>query len=110
MKTVYLLRTRVLAACLIFVACALKTSQREKKKATPPTERADATILIDTMLENHNGFSKLCAYGETQNMDWNECLWKQVADTIEEKWAHLKKSIRLNTLKDAKTPTYFQVP
>ena len=65
MKKVLTYLGLILAACLVLVACA-SNKPAEKKKATPtPTERAkaDATVLIDTMLgKSSNGFSKL--YGE----------------------------------------------
>ncbi|MFR2572596.1 MAG: hypothetical protein ACLS9T_06105 [Streptococcus salivarius] len=86
---------------MVLVACA-SNKPAEKKKATPtPTERAkaDATILIDTMLgKSSNGFSKL--YGENYET-WTETnvFEKQVADTIEEKGYTPEESIRLNTLK-----------
>ncbi|MFR6600390.1 MAG: hypothetical protein ACLUSV_06825 [Streptococcus sp.] len=72
MKKVFTYLGLILATCLVLVACA-SNKPAEKKKATPtPTERAkaDATILIDTMLgKSSNGFSKL--YGKITKVGLN---------------------------------------
>ena len=109
MKKVLTYLGLILAACLVLVACA-SNKPTEKKKATPtPTERAkaDATVLIDTMLgKSSNGFSKL--YGENYET-WTETnvFEKQVADTIEEKGYTPEEKYTFKYIEgyDAKTPT-----
>lgn len=109
MKKLYTYLGLVLAACLILVACA-SNKPAEKKKATPtPTERAkaDATILIDTMLgKSSNGFSKL--YEENYET-WTETnvFEKQVADMIEKEGYTPEADYTFKYIEgyDAKTPT-----
>ena len=109
MKKLFTYLGLVLAACLILVACA-SNKPAEKKKATPtPTERAkaDATILIDTMLgKSSNGFSKL--YGENYET-WTETnvFEKQVADMIEKEGYTPEADYTFKYIEgyDAKTPT-----
>lgn len=109
MKKLFTYLGLVLAACLILVACA-SNKTAEKKKATPtPTERAkaDATILIDTMLgKSSNGFSKL--YGENYET-WTETnvFEKQVADMIEKEGYTPEADYTFKYIEgyDAKTPT-----
>lgn len=109
MKKLFTYLGLVLAACLILVACA-SNKPAEKKKATPtPTERAkaDATILIDTMLgKSSNGFSKLY---RTNYETWTETnvFKKQVADTIEEKGFTPEENYTYKYIEgyDAKAPT-----
>ena len=96
MKKLFTYLGLVLAACLILVACA------SNKPA-----KADATILIDTMLgKSSNGFSKL--YGENYET-WTETnvFEKQVADTIEEKGYTPEEKYTFKYIEgyDAKTPT-----
>ena len=99
MKKLFTYLGLVLAACLILVACASNKSAEKKK--------ADATILIDTMLgKSSNGFSKL--YGENYET-WTETnvFEKQVADTIEEKGYTPEEKYTFKYIEgyDAKTPT-----
>ena len=109
MKKLFTYLGLVLAACLILVACA-SNKPAEKKKTTPtPTERAkaDATILIDTMLgKSSNGFSKL--YGENYET-WTETnvFEKQVADMIEKEGYTPEADYTFRYIEgyDAKTPT-----
>ena len=84
MKKVFTYLGLILATCLVLVACA-SNKPAEKKKATPtPTERAkaDATILIDTMLgKSSNGFSKL--YGENYET-WTETVRRNMIGKIQD--------------------------
>ena len=101
MKKVLTYLGLILAACLVLVACA-SNKPAEKKKATPtPTERAkaDATVLIDTML----GKSKTVFQNSTVKITKPGLKRKSLKNKLQilsrKRGIHRKTSIRLNTLK-----------
>ena len=109
MKKVFTYLGLILATCLVLVACTSNKSAEKKKTEPTSTERAkaDATILIDTMLgKSSNGFSKL--YGENYET-WTETnvFEKQVADTIEKEGYTPEEDYTFKYIEgyDAKTPT-----
>lgn len=109
MKKVFTYLGLILATCLVLVACTSNKSAERKKTEPTSTERAkaDATILIDTMLgKSSNGFSKL--YGENYET-WTETnvFEKQVADTIEKEGYTPEEDYTFKYIEgyDAKTPT-----
>lgn len=109
MKKVFTYLGLILATCMVLVACTSNKSAEKKKTEPTSTERAkaDATILIDTMLgKSSNGFSKL--YGENYET-WTETnvFEKQVADTIEKEGYTPEENYTYKYIEgyDAKTPT-----
>ena len=102
MKKVLTYLGLILAACLVLVACA-SNKPAEKEKAPPtPTERAkaDATVLIDTMLGNNlvtvfqNSTVKITKPGLKRMF-----LKNKLQILSKKRGIHRKTSIRLNTLK-----------
>lgn len=109
MKKVFTYLGLILATCMVLVACTSNKSAEKKKTEPTSTERAkaDATILIDTMLgKSSNGFSKL--YGENYET-WTETnvFEKQVADMIEKEGYTPEADYTFKYIEgyDAKTPT-----
>lgn len=101
MKKVLTYLGLILAACLVLVACA-SNKPAEKKKATPtPTERAkaDATVLIDTMLgKSSNGFQNSTVKITKPGLK-RMFLKNKLQILSKKRGIHRKTSIRLNTLK-----------
>lgn len=111
MKKLFTYLGLVLAACLILVACASNKSAEKKKGRTnfDRTCKADATILIDTMLgKSSNGFKKIDSTVKITKPGLKRMFLKNKLQILSKKRGiHRKKSIRLNTLKAMmpKTPT-----
>lgn len=101
MKKLFTYLGLVLAACLILVACASNKPAEKKKTAPTPTERAkaDATILIDTMLGNQVTVFQNSTVKITKPGLKRMSLKNRLQTLLKRRGIHRKKSIRLNTLK-----------